>query len=127
MGGVVHFEIPADDVERAQSFYRDVFGWQINPMPEMSYTMVTTTESGEDGRPREPGAINGGMMRREGEISAPVITIAVDDIDATLKQISSSGGGTVQAKMPVGDMGFAAYFTDPEGNIIGLWQNAAAM
>ncbi len=127
MGGVVHFEIPADDVERAQSFYRGVFGWRIDPMPDMSYALLMTTESGEDGRPREPGVINGGMMRREGEISAPVITIAVDDIDATLKQVNSSGGTTVQAKMPVGDMGFSAYFTDPEGNILGLWQNAAPM
>ncbi len=45
-GQVVHFEIPADDVERAQAFYRDAFGWQINPMPEMQYTMVNTTPSG---------------------------------------------------------------------------------
>ncbi|HEX5510512.1 MAG TPA: VOC family protein [Actinomycetales bacterium] len=125
MGGVVHFEIPADDVERAQGFYRDVFGWRIDPMPDMSYAMLMTTEAGEDGRPTEPGVINGGMMRREGEISSPVITIAVDDIEATLKQVSSNGGTTVQGKMPVGDMGFAAYFTDPEGNILGLWQNAA--
>jgi predicted enzyme related to lactoylglutathione lyase len=125
MGGVVHFEIPADDVERAQGFYQDVFGWRIDPMPDLSYALLISTEPGEDGRPSEPGVINGGMMHREGEISAPVITIAVDDIDATLKHISSSGGSTVQGKLPVGSMGFSAYFTDSEGNIIGLWQTAS--
>src|SRR4029453_5659606 len=65
---VVHFEIPADDVERAQVFYRDAFGWTINAMPEMGYTIVMTTESDEAGTPVERGAINGGMLQRQGEI-----------------------------------------------------------
>ena len=64
------------------------------------------------------------MFARQGNVSTPVITIDVDDIDATLATIESRGGSTVEKKIPVGDMGFAAYFTDSEGNLLGLWQSA---
>jgi uncharacterized protein len=122
-GKVVHFEIPADDVERAQGFYRDAFGWEINPMPEFNYAMVTTTPADETGMPAERGAINGGMLARQGPITSPVITIGVDDIDAALARVEQLGGKTVLARQAVGDMGFTAYFADPEGNLLGLWQN----
>ena len=123
-GRVVHFEIPADDPARAQDFYRSVFGWDINSMPDMGYALVTTTETDDQGAPTEPGAINGGMLRREHPVTAPVITIEVDDIDATLNDVEARGGNTVQPKAAVAGMGFAAYFTDSEGNLMGLWQNA---
>jgi uncharacterized protein len=122
-GRIVHFEIPFDDGERARSFYRDVFGWQISEMPELDYTIVTTGPVGDDGVSTEPGYINGGMMQRS-QVSAPVVTIDVDDIDAALAKVESLGGRTVEGKSPVGDMGFAAYFSDSEGNVIGLWQTA---
>jgi uncharacterized protein len=121
---VVHFEIPADDVARAQQFYRSAFDWTLDSMPEMEYTMVRTTPTNDQGMPDEPGAINGGMFQRYGELTTPVVTIAVDDIDKTLEHIGSLGGSTVQPKQSVGDMGFAAYFKDSEGNLLGLWQNA---
>ena len=74
--------------------------------------------------PTEPGYIGGGMMQRQDEIGTPVITLAVDDIDKTLATIEEHGGSTVAPKMPVAEMGFAAYFRDSEGNLMGLWQNA---
>jgi uncharacterized protein len=123
-GQVIHFEIPADDVERAQKFYADAFGWGIRPLPEMSYTMVSTTEVGEDGMPTTPGAINGGMGRRADFFTAPVVTINVDDIDEALATIERLGGKTVAGRQAVGDMGFTGYFQDSEGNTIGLWQTA---
>ncbi|GAA2524386.1 hypothetical protein GCM10010201_23600 [Pilimelia columellifera subsp. columellifera] len=119
----MHFELPADDVERARGFYRDVFSWVINPMPELDYTIVHTTPTDADGMTTEPGAINGGICKRESPVTGPVITIDVSDIDATLTQIERAGGKTVSGKEPVGDMGFAAYFNDPDGNLVGLWQN----
>jgi uncharacterized protein len=122
-GQVIHFEVPADDLERAQRFYADTFGWQVTPMPEMSYTMVQTGPTGPDGRPSEPGVINGGMMARGGPATAPVITITVDDIDDALATVEQHGGKTAVARQAVGDMGFAAYFVDTEGNTMGLWQN----
>lgn len=122
---VVHFEIPADDFERAHTFYRDAFGWDMQHMPEMQYTMVSTTETNEQGMPANPGAINGGMGKRQSPHSEhPTITIAVDDIDEALGRIGGCGGTSLGEKMPVADMGYAAYFKDSEGNVIGLWQNA---
>jgi predicted enzyme related to lactoylglutathione lyase len=121
---VVHFEIPADDLDRARAFYQQVFDWTINSMPELDYSIVETTPIDETNLPSEPGAINGGMMRREAPITGPVIVIGVDDIDASLQRIEELGGKTESPKQPVADMGFAAYFSDPEGNIVGLWETA---
>ncbi len=121
---VVHFEVPFEDAERASGFYRDVFDWQIQSMPELSYHLVSTGPMGDEGMPSEPGYIGGGMLARQEPVTKPVITLQVDDIDATLSAIAKYGGSAVGGKMPVGDMGFAAYFTDSEGNLMGLWQNA---
>ncbi len=123
-GEVVHFEIPVDDVDRARAFYKDAFGWQINPVPDMDYTLVGTTPADEQGRPKEPGSINGGLAVRQAPINHPLITVDVDDIDAALPRIEQLGGKTVAPKMPIGDMGFAAYFADSEGNVLGLFQSA---
>ena len=124
-GRVVHFEVPFDDADRAREFYREVFGWQIQPMPEMDYTIVSTGPVSDQGMPSEPGYIGGGMMQRQAPYTSPVITLDVDDIDATIVAIEKQGGAAVGEKMAVGDMGFAAYFTDSEGNVMGLWQNAS--
>ena len=122
---VVHFEIPFDDGERALAFYRGVFDWDIQEMPDLSYNMVSTGPSGDTG-PTEPGYIGGGMLAREAPVTAPVLVIQVDDIDATLAAIEAGGGSTVRAREPVADMGFAAYFTDSEGNLAGLWESVSS-
>lgn len=124
MGKVVHFEIPADDLARAKKFYSTVFEWRMNEMPEFEYVMVGTAESDENGMPKEPGSINGGMLKREDPVKSPVVTISVNSIDQTASTIEKNGGKMVRAKMPVGDMGFAAYFRDSEGNVVGLWETA---
>ena len=124
MDTVVHFEVPFDDADRAHTFYREAFGWQLQSMPGMGYTMVTTTPAGESGRPSEPGGINGGMLAKQGPITGPVITIGVDDLDDALARIEKLGGAVAIGRQPVGDMGFSAYVHDTEGNLIGLWQNA---
>ncbi|WGW12383.1 VOC family protein [Saxibacter everestensis] len=124
-GRVVHFEIPFDDGNRARSFYADAFGWRIQEMPELSYTAVTSGPTSDQGMPGEPGFVNGGMVQRDETLAAgPVITVDVESIDAALEKIEQLGGSTVVAKEPVGEMGFAAYFKDPEGNVMGLWENA---
>jgi uncharacterized protein len=121
-GRVVHFEIPADDQNRARDFYQSAFGWNISEVPDINYSMVMTSPVTEQGMPAEPGSINGGMFAREGDLATPVVTVEVDDIDAALEKIASLGGSTVIAKQAVLDMGFAAYFRDTEGNILGLWE-----
>ena len=124
MDKVVHFEVPFDDGERATSFYHEAFGWQLNSMPQMQYTMVTTTPTDDQGMVAEVGGINGGMLHRQGPITGPVITIGVENIDDSLARIEKLGGKVAIGKQAVGDMGFSAYVEDTEGNVIGLWQNA---
>ncbi len=124
MDSVVHFEIPAKDPKRASAFYSKAFGWTFNQYGENPYWAAGTTDSDRDGRPKKPGAINGGMGKK-GEMApeAVTVTISVDDIDASLKTVAKLGGKAVGKKNAVGDMGWAAYFEDTEGNVIGLWQS----
>jgi len=125
---VVHFEIPADDLERARAFYGSVFGWQLQSMavPGGEYTTVSTTPVDEQTQmPTEPGAINGGMMQRTAQTPSPVITIDVESIDAALAEIEAGGGATVTPRTPIPGMGAFAYFTDPEGNVLGLWETTS--
>ena len=89
----------------------------------MMYVLVTTGPS-DQGPPSEPGFINGGMLARGLPVGSPLVVIDVEDIDESLRTIENLGGTTVSAKQPVGEMGFAAYFKDPEGNLLGLWETA---
>ena len=125
MPRVVHFEIHADDPQRAANFYRNVFGWQINKWegPE-DYWLVTT------GADNEPG-INGAILKRRGPINgdaviAYVCTIDVPAIDEAIEKATSHGGTVALPKMPVPGVGWLAYFKDSEGNIFGMMQADAA-
>jgi predicted enzyme related to lactoylglutathione lyase len=119
----VHFEIPADDKERANGFYQSAFGWNLSPMQGMDYTIAITTPSDQQtGMPTAPGAINGALFPRTDNLRTPIITIDVEDMDAALAQVESAGGSVAQAKDAVPGMGYYAYFKDTEGNIMGLWQ-----
>lgn len=110
---IIHFEIPMDDIERATTFYRQMFGWDIakwdGPMP---YWNVKTGE-GEDG-------INGAMLPRGGSVTSVVNTIGVDDIDATIENIIRSGGSQASPKMTIPGVGDFAYCKDTEGNTFGI-------
>ena len=124
-GGVVHFEIPADDESRAREFYGSAFGWGFEVLPDLHYSLAMTTPLDEQGRPAVPGSINGGLFKREEGITTPVATADVGDIDAALEKITALGGSTYRGTVEVPGMGWDVYFTDSEGNIVGLWQNAA--
>lgn len=121
-GRVVHFEVPYDDAERARAFYSDVFDWSIQPVPELDYSFVRTGPTDGTGMPTEPGYIGGGMFQRQEDIGRPIVTIEVDDATKALTAIAEHGGAAVGDPQQVGDMGIAAYFTDSEGNLMGLWQ-----
>lgn len=125
-GRVVHFEVPYDDADRARSFYADVFGWAIQPVPEFEYNFVQTGPIDDAGMPTGPGFIGGGMFQRQEPIGKPVITIEVDDMAASLAAITAHGGAAIGEPQQVGDMGISAYFTDSEGNLMGLWQSLGA-
>jgi predicted enzyme related to lactoylglutathione lyase len=112
----IHFEIPAEDPERAIAFYQAVFGWTFQkwdgPMP---YWIVMTGPSNEPG-------INGGLMPRRDPAQPCVNTVDVPDLDASLATVAANGGQTVVPKMPVPGVGWLAYCKDTEGHIFGMMQ-----
>lgn len=122
MDQVEHFEIPADDHDRALKFYSEIFGWELNPVPGVNYTRLLTKRVGEKDLAPRPFEVNGAVVQRDGARRTPVVTISVEDMDATLVKIQENGGRVVKGKTPFGSRGFTAYFQDTEGNVLGLWQ-----
>ena len=122
MDGVVHFEIPADDAERAKAFYSTVFDWEMQDFPDMQYTIMMTTPIDDQSQRTTPGAINGGLMSRSKETPTPVITIGVDSVEEALKKVEAEGGTVITPSTPIPGMGAFGYFKDSEGNVMGLFQ-----
>ena len=122
MDRVVHFEIPADDVERAKKFYSENFGWKLNQMgPEVgNYVLVHTGPTDDKGMPQDRAFINGGLMRRDPSASSPVLVIAVADADATVEKVRQSGGRLVGEILDIPNVGRYARVQDTEGNVIGV-------
>ena len=121
MPRVVHFEIHAGDPERAVNFYTTLFDWQFQKWEgPMDYWLVIT------GPADQPG-INGGLIRRQGEIDgqaviAYVCTVDVADVDASTNTATTNGGQVVVPKMPIPGVGWLVYCKDTEGNIFGMMQ-----
>ena len=115
MAKIVHFEIPADDPQRASAFYRDALGWEISRFGDQPYWLVRA------GTDDEPGA-NGALVAREDLHRSTVVIAGVQDIDGVLSRVESCGGKVAQGKLPVPAMGWSAYVLDSEGNTIGLFQ-----
>ncbi|MFP5416168.1 MAG: VOC family protein [Actinomycetes bacterium] len=125
MGRPIHFEIQADDLERAKKFYGDVFGWQFEDYGEMTGSPYFGVITGEDS---EPG-INGGLLQRPVPAPAPeqgtnawVMTMGVDDFDETAAKILAAGGREALPKYALTGMAWQGYFLDSEGNTIGIHQ-----
>jgi predicted enzyme related to lactoylglutathione lyase len=108
---IIHFEVPADDVERARKFYQGLFGWKIEPA-EGGYNLITVGEPGP----------NGGMMARQVPGQGITVYINVESVDDYSKKIQSLGGTIVMPKTPVPTMGYFAVFIDTEGNALALWE-----
>ncbi len=127
MSRVVHFEIHAENPERCLEFYQSMFGWVFTKWAgPMEYWMIVT------GTDLEPG-INGGLIKRRGPsptvgqaVNAYVCTVDVTDLDGALAKAQSMGATVSVPKMAIPGVGWLAYLTDPEGNIIGLMQNDPA-
>lgn len=120
MKKIVNFHLPADDVERAAKFYREVFGWEFVPFPDSPVPYFVHEPSG-DGGPGIPAAIT----QRQEIVKAPTPTIEVDQIDQAMLDIAMKGGqqGRVQEIPGLGRFGYAI---DSEGNIIALLQRISS-
>jgi uncharacterized protein len=113
---IVHFEIPADDVERARKFYQQAFGWKISDPWKMNYYFVETRKAGDDG-------INGGLMKRQNPGQPFMNYISVKSVEASLKKVEQAGGSICMPKTEIGSgMGWIAAFRDTEGNMMGFHQ-----
>ena len=124
MGRVVHFEIHASDLDRAERFYRDVFGWEVQKFDgPIDYRLINTGPKSETG-------IDGALVERRGQtatatrVIAYVCTIQVDDIEATEQKVKDSGGEQVVDRQEIPEVGQLSYFKDTEGNIFGAMQPA---
>ena len=121
MPRVIHFEIHAGDPDRAVKFYESLLGWTFQKWEgPMDYWLVNT---GPDSQP----GINGGLLRRQGELDgqaviAYVCTVDVENVDASITKAQSLGAQVVVPKMPIPGMGWLVYCKDTEGNIFGMMQ-----
>jgi predicted enzyme related to lactoylglutathione lyase len=126
MGRVIHFEIHAEDPERASAFYRAVFGWEIKKWDgPVDYWLITTGPDAEAG-------INGALIRRMGSgepaegaaANAFVNTIEVASVEETEKAVPIAGGEQVVARDEIPGVGQLSYFKDTEGNVFGALEPA---
>jgi len=119
-GDLTHFEIPADDPDRAKRFYAGLFDWGFQDVPGFEGYHLFTTPVGQEGM--------GGAIGKRGE-SAPEklrTYIHVDSIEATLPKVTELGGTVIEPKAEVPGQGWYAVFADTEGNELALWESTPA-
>ena len=124
MPRVVHFEVYADDMDRATKFYGDVFGWTVTKIDlegGANYWLINTGDEPAEG-------INGGMMPRPTPEAINTVVLDVPSVDEYVEKITAGGGSLLVPKFAVPGVGYAAYFRDTEGNPFGIFEdnNSAA-
>lgn len=113
---IVHFEIPADDVERAKTFYTHLLGWQFSSPPGFEgYWLIQMGEEGQD--------LEGGLMQRQAPDQGPVNYVQVESVEAIAAKVQQLSGKVIVPKSPVPGMGWFAHCQDTEGNVFALWEN----
>jgi predicted enzyme related to lactoylglutathione lyase len=113
-------EIRTSDIEQAARFYAGLFGWKIVKQERADASEVWIFDTGDE--PRLQNLRRGGLwLRPDGESLGIVVYIVVDDIEATLRKVTALGGRAMSPRAPLG-AGYGAYFTDPSGNLLGLYQ-----
>jgi predicted enzyme related to lactoylglutathione lyase len=122
---VTHFELPAQDIERARRFYESSFGWKTVPLgPEAgNFTLALTGEVDENRIPKKRGLINGGFYERTEPSQQTKVTILVDDIRAAMKKIEAAGGQVLGEPFEQPGVGLFVDFIDPEGNRLTINQD----
>jgi predicted enzyme related to lactoylglutathione lyase len=116
---ISHIEFPADDTDRAQRFYSELFGWQFQEIEGYGgYYMFSTG----------PIEQAGGAIGRRGESTGDKlrIYITVDSLDSVLPRVEGLGGSVVTPKTDIPGQGWYAVITDSEGSELGLYENLPA-
>lgn len=126
MNPVVHFEMPYESADRMKKFYASAFGWEMKAFDEGpdSYILATTAPGSPDGRPTQPGSINGGFFPRKPDwpMQHPSVVIAVDDIRAAMAKVVKAGGQMLGEPMDIPGVGAYVSFVDTEGNRASMLQ-----
>lgn len=118
MPTIVHFDLPVDEIERAQIFYRSLFDWTFEKYDgPMEYYMIRTT--GEDGSP----GVAGGIGPRGAPDQRIMNYIGVPSVAAYLERVVQLGGAVLMPRAPVPGMGWLAICRDTEGNPFGLFED----
>ena len=115
MAKVEHFEVPAEDVDRAQAFYAKAFGFTYEPWGEDMGMLRTGSDDG----------ISGDIHKR-GAVLHPTFVITVDDLEATLDAVVEAGGERFGEISSMGETARYAYFKDSEGNLVGVYADSAS-
>ncbi len=115
-GELVHFDIPANDLDKMAGFYSKVMGWKIEPYgPEYGgYLMI---DPAPDKGPTE--AVRGGMSKKMMPQQTPLNYYQTDDLEKFNQRVRDNGGQVMMEKMPVPKMGYLSVCIDPEGNAFG--------
>jgi predicted enzyme related to lactoylglutathione lyase len=121
MDKVTSFEIPADNIKRAQKFLKSAFGWDFEEWHE-DYYGIEAAESDKNGMSKEKGAINGALYKRESKQEHPLVVVEVPSIDRSLEKVKKAKGKVVTRKQEAGEWGYWAEVMDTEGNVYELWQ-----
>lgn len=117
MPKVIHFEIPADNPERAVKFYESVFGWKVEKWAgPVNYWLATT---GDD----KALGINGAITEKSEYVNATTNTIDVPSYEDAVKKIVEAGGKVLMPKSAVPGIGYMTYCKDTEGNVFGIMEN----
>lgn len=127
MNPVVHFEMPYGNAERMVKFYAAAFDWQMQMLGEDMGNYVLAVTALKDAKPGEPaGAINGGFFPKKPDWPAqyPSIVIGVEDIQASMKKVSQSGGDVLGEPYEIPGIGKYVSFMDTEGNRVSMLQPA---
>jgi predicted enzyme related to lactoylglutathione lyase len=119
---IIHFEIPADDVEKLKTFYSKLFNWKIIKAPgPVDYWMIQTVPTDEQGMIQRPG-VNGGMYKKEEPELKTINYFSVDNIDEYIAAIEKLDGTITRPKMEVPGVGYIAQAVDPQGNPFAVLQ-----
>lgn len=121
----IHFELQADDLERAMKFYGDVFGWKFENYSQLVDSPYFGIITGEEGTPGINGGIQGRTANRPGlgmGTNAATISMDVEDYELYELKILKSGGQVALPKIALIVSAWQGYYLDNEGNVFGIHQ-----
>ena len=116
MNNITHFELPADDIQRAKDFYAKLFNWEFTYMEEMEYMMFQMKNT------KDENSGTGGILKRQNEMHTVTNYVNVSNIDEMASKIEEAGGKIIVPKQAVPNMGWFLHFMDTENNIMAVWQ-----